>query len=265
MINKEVIFTNKKIFALNKISCNPIIILVICLLFTVKLQAQLSDFPCKDTLFFTKKSNPERTILLPLEEIDVNIYWKNGEVDRAYIIGLEDNLIVLRVYADEKVDRNERREAKYAISDDKSLTYHEKVIKKRKVDYQTIRTGKLESIKKIEIRNRDLKGTPISQLLLASDIIIGVSIVAFRFLNIIPIEQNYSLYFLVGVTALDGVALIIDLVYSKSIIRPNDWAIGSTFKRERIDGHNTYTPNMKLHEQHLFRTTHSACRFGIFG
>ena len=194
-----------------------------------QLPAQPVEYQSKDTLYLTKKSNPERSIVLPLDEISVNIYWKNGEVDRAYVIGLENNLIELRVFADDKEDRNDRRKAKLLINNDKSLTHHEKVLKKRKIDYQTIRVGQLESINKIEIRNRDLKGTPLSQLLSACDVILGVSVITFRFMTYIPSETNYKPYILLGLTALDGVAFMIDIIYSQTIIRPKDWAIGSTF------------------------------------
>jgi hypothetical protein len=199
------------------------------LLLTIGLQAQPKEYQSKDTLFFSKKSNPERSIVLPLEEISVNIYWKNGEVDRAYVIGLENNLIELRVYADEKEDRNERRKAKLAVNQEKSLTYHEKIIKKRKIDYQTFRVGKIESIDKIEIRNRNLKGTPISHLLLVSDVTIGTSLVAFYIFNFLHVDSKNSVYFILGLSALDGVAFMIDLIGSQTIIRPKDWTIGSTF------------------------------------
>jgi hypothetical protein len=196
-------------------------------LFCVKLStAQPNGIQKHDTLYFIKKSNPEQSIAFPIDAFEVDVYWKNGENDRAYIVNIENNLIELRIYADDEEDRFDRKMTKKAIKHDNSLSEREKKMKAHKVDFQTYRTAQLDHINKIVISNRDLTGTPIAQALFASDVTIITTVIATKFINFIPYVENYATPILLGVFLLDGVAVLTEIFFTKSFIRTNEWAIG---------------------------------------
>jgi hypothetical protein len=115
---------------------------------------------------------------------------------------------------------------KKAIKHDNSLSEREKKTKAHKVDFQTYRTAQLDHICKIVISNRDLAGTPIAQALIASDVTIITTAIAGKFIYYIPNVENYATPILLGLLALDGAAVITEIFFTKSIIRPNEWAIG---------------------------------------
>lgn len=204
-----------------------ICILLFSLFFVNIANAQSHEIQKHDTLYFIKKSNPERSIVFPIDAFEVDVYWKNGNNDRAYIINIENNLIELRIYADDEEDRLDRKMTKKAIKNDNSLTERQKKAKAHKVDFQTYRVSQLDNISKIVISNRDLEGTPIAQALFASDITIITTAIAGKFINYIPNVENYATPILIGLLMLDGAAVITEIVFTKSIVRPNEWAIGS--------------------------------------
>jgi len=219
-----------KIYTLNAFFCYPKIIIVICLLLTVKLQAQISESPIKDTLFFIKKSNPERTIILPTYNAEVDIIPKKGKTEYVYITGLKDSLLTYRKYSNERESLYEKRIIRRIINDDSTLTRNQRKIRIKALDYMEDTTVNLSSIKEIRIRNRDLKVPAIllktgDAFLIASPILMSIAILA----TSNGYTSTYGMLTFFGVLIIDSAIVFSNIAFYYTYVTIEDWVIGSTF------------------------------------
>ncbi len=204
--------------------------LVVSLLINIQVHAQISDSPIKDTLFFTKKSNPERIIILPVNEVEVRIFWKDGGKNDGYITGISGDSIRINTTSNEHIIPPVYRDARRKINRDTTLNRRQKNIRRRALNYPVVRTVSWASIKELQISSRDIKS--FRQLFRAGDIFIVISPVLMSFAgaaSTIPNSETFGFIAALTIILIDGAIILTDLAFQYIYINPQEWAIGSTF------------------------------------